>query len=96
MNAMHLRSLKEGPPIAGFDVGVIEELADRGTERIDGAAAAKPQQRIDQELPMIELTIISPGMLVKRRDDLDPLRAVMNLMKAPPQQVDSWRQRCHQ
>ena len=50
VDAMHLRPLKDvADPPRGLDVGVIDELAHRGEERVDGARLwVESEERVNQ------------------------------------------------
>jgi hypothetical protein len=65
MNTMHLWSLEEEPdPARRPDTGVVEEFAQRREQCVERPGLQREtQEGVDDELPRIELSTISPGCL---------------------------------
>ena len=86
VNAMHLRPLKHVPnPPRRSDIRVIKEFAERRARSVHRAAfQRKTEARVDNDAPEYRVENHLARMLVERRDHLDALRTVMDLMKQTP------------
>src|SRR3954465_12762596 len=90
VDAMHLRPLEdEAYPPRRPDVGVVEKFAERGEGRVDRAGLQiETEKGVDDQRSEDRVHRHLQRVLVERRDHLDPLRTVMDLMESEPQQVD--------
>lgn len=89
VDSMHFGALEdEANPAGRPDVGVIEELAQRGTQRVDRASLQRePEHRVHEQAADDRVDDHLAGMLVERRDYLQALRTMVDLMESAPQQV---------
>jgi thiamine phosphate synthase YjbQ (UPF0047 family) len=81
--AMHLWTLEEqANPLRRSHIGVIEELAQGRTRRVDRARLQRQSEhRVHERASDDGVHDHFTRMLVKGSDDLDPLRTVMYLME---------------
>src|SRR5581483_4821705 len=89
MDAMHFRTLEnQSNPSPGPDVRVIEKFAECRECGVDRSGTQiEPQQRVDDQRSENGVHDHFQRMLVERRDHLDPLRTVMDLVKHAPEKV---------
>ena len=86
MNPMHFGSLKEiANPARRFYVCVIEEFTPGATERKNRSSLkVQTKKRINDHASDNRIRDHFQRMLIERRNNLDTLWAVMNLMKCAP------------
>lgn len=91
VDAMHFWSLKKiTHPVRRLDIRVVEELSHCAAEGKYGSALkTKPQQAIDKQTANDRICNHFQGMFVKGSDHFDTLGAVMDLVEAQPEEVNS-------
>jgi hypothetical protein len=89
VDSMHFRALEEiADPAGRLNVGVIEELTERGAQRVYRSRLEREaQERVDEKTANDRIDDHLARMFVEGSDDFQPLRAVMDLMKTEPEQA---------
>src|SRR5258708_7262929 len=91
VDAMHFRTLEEvAHPVRRLHVRVIKKLSCRAAEsEYRSTLQIKPKQRVDKQTADDRIGGHFLGVFVERGDHFDTLRAVMDLVKAQPEEVDA-------